>query len=125
MDDLYSLASEAFSDAACITLTGEWDIANSAAIVGEAANLVEADHTALVIDLRQVTYMDSTALSALLQIQKSAEEFGWHLAVVRPRDPLVWRLFEMTALDQRFLFFATRAAALVDAAVAGRQLWAT
>jgi anti-anti-sigma factor len=125
MDSPFSLASEAFSEgAACITLAGEWDAMNSVAIREEVARFVEKDRIALVIDLRQVTYMDSTALSALLQVQKSSEQFGWRLVLVRPEEPGVWRLFELTALDRRFVFFESKAAALAHVALAGKPVWA-
>ena len=85
--------------------------------------LVEQNRTAVAIDLQHVHYFDSSAMSALLQVQRQAETSGWHVVVVRPRDPRVWRLFELTGLANRFEFFDSRAGALTNIAMFGRGLF--
>jgi anti-anti-sigma factor len=115
----YSLDAEhVFAEAGCVTLAGEWDLNNATVIVDEVVRLIESNRTAIAIDLRRVSYLDSTALSALLEIQKEAERSLWHVVFIRPEDARVWRLFELTALTTRFAFFDTRAAAMVDVALA-------
>ena len=79
-----------------------------------------AGRTRLVIDLAAVEHLDSSMLGSMLGLQKMAEANGWHLGFVRPRAERVWRLFELTALAQRFQFFDARAEALMDAPPADR-----
>jgi anti-sigma B factor antagonist len=64
-----------------------------------------------VLDLSDVTFIDSTALGTILKAATQLDDGGTLLAVVVPDGP-VRRLFEMTNLTQRFRLFGTRAAAL-------------
>jgi anti-sigma B factor antagonist len=65
----------------------------------------------MVLDLSDVTFIDSTALGTILKAATQLDDGGTLLAVVVPDGP-VRRLFEMTNLTQRFRLFGTRAAAL-------------
>jgi anti-sigma B factor antagonist len=72
----------------------------------------------LVLDLSDVTFIDSTVLGTILKAAAQLEETRTSLAVVVPEGP-VRRLLEMTNLTQRFRLFATRAEALeADSATA-------
>jgi anti-anti-sigma factor len=99
-----------------LTLRGEWDTSNASAIIDAVTDAIEAGCSHVALDLRDVTYLDSTGLAALLKIQKQAEYSTWDVTFVKPADRHVWRLFEMTALTARFAFAETRAAALIAAA---------
>ncbi len=65
----------------------------------------------LVLDLSEVTFIDSTALGTILKAAAQLDEGGTLLAVVAPDGP-VRRLLEMTNLTQRFRLFSDRGAAL-------------
>ncbi len=65
----------------------------------------------LVLDLSDVSFIDSTALGTILQAAAQLDEAGTSLAVVAPDGP-VRRLLEMTNLTQRVRLFGTREAAL-------------
>jgi anti-sigma B factor antagonist len=65
----------------------------------------------LVLDLSEVSFIDSTALGTILKAAAQLDEAGTNLAVVAPEGP-VRRLLEMTNLTQRFRLFTTRGAAL-------------
>ena len=55
----------------------------------------------LVLDLTEVSFIDSTALGTILKAAAQLDEAGTSLAVVAPEGP-VRRLLEMTNLTQRF-----------------------
>jgi len=65
----------------------------------------------ILLDLDNVTFIDSTALGTILKAAAQLDEAGTLLAVVAPEGP-VRKLLEMTNLTQRFRLFTTRAAAL-------------
>ncbi len=65
----------------------------------------------LVLDLSEVSFIDSTALGTILKAAAQLDEGGTLLAVVAPDGP-VRRLLEMTNLTQRFRLFSDRGAAL-------------
>jgi anti-sigma B factor antagonist len=59
-----------------------------------------AETRRVVLDLRQVTFMDSSGLRLLVEAQQLADQSGFALAVVRGPASLE-RLFEVTGLDAR------------------------
>jgi anti-anti-sigma factor len=83
-----------------LALRGELDIA-SASILEEALVRVEQDAPpVLVIDLRQLEFMDSTGLRTVVSADQRARDAGRRLTVVRGPEP-VDRIFAVTRLDER------------------------
>jgi anti-sigma B factor antagonist len=83
-----------------IALSGELDIANAERLETELAS-VEADAPAmLVLDLRQVEFMDSTGLRTVLAASERARTGGRRMVVVRG-SAAVDRLFDITQVDQQ------------------------
>jgi hypothetical protein len=48
---------------------------------------------------REVSFLDSKGLMALLAVQKQAERSASDVAVVKPTDTRIWKPFELTALN--------------------------
>jgi anti-anti-sigma factor len=83
-----------------MSLTGELDIVNAPSL-DEKLAAVQADvATTVVLDLRGVTFIDSTGLRALIAADERAKEGGGRLVIVRGAAA-VDRAFEVTQLDQR------------------------
>jgi anti-sigma B factor antagonist len=77
-------------------------------------HLVEATDTgagALLLDLSEVEFIDSTGLGVLLNALRRARRRGQGMAIVC-FNPTVLRLFEVTRLDDTFDILPTRAKAL-------------
>jgi anti-anti-sigma factor len=87
-------------DTAIVALEGEIDLAS----VPEAERLIAAAEAGspgrLVIDLREVTFMDSSGLRVLLTANRRAGEAGRGFALVRGGDT-VNRLLDVTGLSER------------------------
>lgn len=78
-----------------ITLSGELDMA-TAPKLGEQLKRSEADGvTAIILDLRDVTFMDSTGLVACLEARDRATANG-HRFMVIEAGPAPKRVFEIT-----------------------------
>lgn len=71
---------------------------------------VDAGHRALVIDLSEVEFIDSTGLSVLLSVLRRVTQANGRLALVCA-NPTVLRLFHVTSLDRTFDIFDGREAA--------------
>lgn len=83
-----------------LTLRGELDI-SSAPALEEALGKVEAKQPAvLVVDLRGLTFMDSTGLRTLVSADQRARDGGRSLRIVRGPEA-VDRIFNVTRLDER------------------------
>ena len=84
-----------------VRIVGEVDMANSPAVKNTLAELVEGGHLAVVVDLTEVTFMDSSGLHVLVETQRRLSEFGGKVVLRRPR-PAVGRLLEVTGITAIF-----------------------
>jgi len=92
-----------------LALEGELDIA-SAAPVEQELDRIERDAPAtIVLDLRALSFMDSTGLRIIVSADGRAREQGRRLVVVQGPDA-VQRIFRMTRLDERLDIVADPAA---------------
>ena len=82
---------------------GEIDLATVDSIRRKIDECVAAGCERLVLDLRGVTFMDSTGLHLVLETHAAAREEGWELLVVEGPDS-VQRVFEVTGLRDRLPF---------------------
>ncbi len=77
-----------------VALGGEFDLA-SAQLVDEELGRAQQSYSSVILDLRKVTFMDSTGLHAVLSAESRIREAGGALRVV-PGGPQVQRLLELT-----------------------------
>jgi anti-anti-sigma factor len=83
-----------------VDVRGELDLASTATLRDELSAQVTAMRPPLVmVDLGLVTFMDSTALSALISVQRSARSVGASLRVVNP-SPFVAQLINTAGLGE-------------------------
>lgn len=68
---------------------------------------------ALVVDLSEVTSINSSNLSQLLKLRKTATDHKVDLRVTSPSNA-VWSVFLMTGLDKVFPFASDTASALAE-----------
>jgi anti-sigma B factor antagonist len=84
--------------ATIIAVSGELDLASSPALQEELDRA--ADSEMLIIDLRELDFMDSTGLSVLVRAHQRAEEQGRRLAMVKGPQQ-VQRLLSLTGVADR------------------------
>lgn len=95
MRPAFSFSVTDVGDAHIVSLRGELDLATS---VGLADWLVKVSGSTVVIDLDQLTFMDSSGLGAIVLARNRLIEKGDLLVLTRPRAN-VRRLFEITGLS--------------------------
>jgi anti-anti-sigma factor len=80
-----------------IAPSGELDIASAPEFESAIADATAEPGAELVLDLRELTFMDSTGLRALAQTNARADEAGFALSIVRgPRQ--IERVLEISGL---------------------------
>jgi anti-sigma B factor antagonist len=107
----YQIDHDPIENGHLIVASGELDMSATPRLSTVLAMACASPGGRLVLDLSEVSFIDSTALGTILKAAAQLEESGTTLAVVAPDGP-VRRLLEMTNLTQRFRMFATRAEAL-------------
>jgi anti-sigma B factor antagonist len=83
-----------------IAVSGELDLASSPALQEELDRVSASDSDMVIIDLRELDFMDSTGLSVLVRAHQRAEEQGRRLAMVKGPQQ-VQRLLTLTGVADR------------------------
>ncbi len=95
-DDDLSIVLGDFENARVVTLRGEWDVANREQL-RETLHAVGAERDVLV-DLREASFFDSTALGELIALYKRLNGKGHRLEALVGGSNMR-RLLELTSLD--------------------------
>lgn len=82
--------------AVVVALSGELDLASVDVLEREVRRLRLAGSNHVVVDLRDVEFMDSTGLRLLISLRNTAKREG-HGMVVVPGSHQVQRIFDLTA----------------------------
>jgi anti-sigma B factor antagonist len=93
-----------------VTVAGDVDYGHADEFRSYLNDLAGAD-VPVVVDLTDVTFMDSTALGVLVRVHKRFAQRGNTLVLVCPDNALL-RLFHITALDGYFTIAPTLGEAL-------------
>ena len=89
-----------------ISVSGELDLASSPALDEELERVAEYGAEVVVVDLRELEFMDSTGLSVLVRAHQRAEEQGRHLGLVNGSQQ-VKRLLTLTGVAERLVLADT------------------
>jgi anti-anti-sigma factor len=89
-----------------ISVSGELDLASSAALEEELTRATASEVDLIVLDLRELEFMDSTGLSTLVKAHQHAEEAGKQFGLVRGPQQ-VQRLLSLTGVEERLRFADT------------------
>lgn len=92
---------EQHGDALVLTPAGEIDLSSASALQATLAEQVTSAGGTVIVDLTEVTFMDSTALSVLVRIRRLVRGEGRAFIVVCPSGP-VHRLLSITGLVDVF-----------------------
>lgn len=93
-----------------VVLAGEVALALAPALRESLATLISEGRTRIVLDLDQVTFMDSAGLGVMVYGMRRAEARGGRLRLAGPGCQ-VRRLLELTGLDTAIEVFPDAAAA--------------
>ena len=99
----FAVDVERRGDGAIVTAHGELDVA-TAGTLRTALDAIE-DAARLVLDLRGLSFIDSTGLHLVVALHKRAQRDGFELALIAPAAP-VDRAFRICALDKTLPFEA-------------------
>jgi anti-sigma B factor antagonist len=88
------------AQATVIAVSGELDLASSPALQEELDRVYGSESDLLIIDLRDLDFMDSTGLSVLVRAHQRAEQEGRRLAMVKGPQQ-VQRLLSLTGVADR------------------------
>jgi anti-sigma B factor antagonist len=92
----FHIRTDVVGDSLVIAVSGEVDVV-SAKELGTAMERV-FEQRAVIVDLREVTFLDSSGLGTIVRGQRILGERGISLQIVAPPAGIVRRVFEITRL---------------------------
>lgn len=96
----FELSVETADERVTFTPRGELDLATAPELEDKVLGAVREGAHAVVLDLRELTFMDSTGVRTIVAAHHVAEQTGHVLRVVRPsRDSAVSRVIEISGID--------------------------
>ena len=96
-----------------LPLEGEIDLHVSPTVTAALNDVIDKKPERLVVDLSDVSYIDSAGLAALIQAMQKVEGYGGEFVLAGLQET-VRSIFEISRLDQVFQIFPD-----ADAALAG------
>jgi anti-sigma B factor antagonist len=116
-------------ETAIVVTEGELDLYTSPPFKTALVGAIEGGATRVVVDLTAVTFIDSSALGALIGGARRSALTGTELMIVCPAGPVA-RVIDLTGLHRAFTIYPTRDEALgatagASADAAGETIGAT
>ena len=96
-----------------IALAGDFDLHSGPEFERRVLEALGRSATDLLIDLSEVSFIDSTTIGILMRTRKRLAPLGGRVLVVTS-DRNILRLFEITALDRMFEIYPRRTDALEE-----------
>ena len=96
-----------------ISLAGDFDLHSGPEFERRVLEALGRSATDLLIDLSEVSFIDSTTIGILMRTRKRLAPLGGRVLVVTS-DRNILRLFEITALDRMFEIYSSRTDALEE-----------
>ncbi|AHH98027.1 anti-sigma factor antagonist [Kutzneria viridogrisea] len=100
---LVSVRTQHLDNAVVVSASGELDMATTSAFADALDRVVLDGMHAMVVDLSEVVFFGSAALSVLIRLHRAATDRGLQLRVVC--GPLVAKPLQLTGVDQLLNLF--------------------
>ncbi len=89
-----------------LAVSGELDLASAPMLAEQLERADELDAGVVIIDLRELDFMDSTGLHLLLKAHKRAQELGRRFVLVKGNKQIE-RLLSLTGVDEKLVIVDT------------------
>jgi anti-sigma B factor antagonist len=96
-----------------LAVEGSIDIASSPKLRGELRVALEAKRPRIVVDMKEVKFVDSSGLATLIEALKKSKDYGGHLTLCC-LNSTVLGVFQLANLDSIFHIVESRDEALTD-----------
>jgi anti-sigma B factor antagonist len=94
----FEMATEQQAHTTFVRLRGEFDLAGRERFRKVAESLGRSGLRRVVLDLRGLTFIDSSGLRWIIDLWKRSQDDGFDLTIVRG-SPSIARVFELAGLD--------------------------
>jgi anti-anti-sigma factor len=97
MPDLADVQVEVVEESTVVRIRGEVDLSNAWGVGGAMGEAISNQAHTVVVDLTEVTYLDSAGIRVLFDLARGLAEHDQHLIVVLPVGATTRRALEVSA----------------------------
>jgi anti-sigma B factor antagonist len=87
-----------------LAVDGELDLSSIPLLAQHIDSQLESEQGALTLDLSGLSFMDSSGLRLLIELNERAERDGWSLSLVAPQNDAATLVLRMTGADRALPF---------------------
>jgi anti-sigma B factor antagonist len=116
----FSLTTTKGDGYSAVAVVGELDVYTAPALEEALGELIDGGATVLVVDLAEVSFLDSTGLGLIIKVLKWTREQGGTLTVVADSEKVL-KVFRITGLDSVITIVPTLAQAVAGQPAAGSE----
>jgi anti-sigma B factor antagonist len=87
-----------------LAVDGELDLSSVPLLAQHIDSQIESDQEALTLDLSGITFMDSSGLRLLIELDERAKRDGWSLSLIAPEHHAATLVLRMTGADRALPF---------------------
>ena len=106
MDETFAISERTGNGCSIVSVVGELDVATAPDLRARLDSAIDRGPAVVVADLLGVTFLDSTALGALIGVLKRCQAAGGELRIVAA-EPRILKIFEITGLTDLFSLYPT------------------
>ena len=106
MQNDFQVEVRELEDATVLAVSGELDLVSSPELEEALARVDGSEPALVILDLREVEFMDSAGLSVLVKAHQRAQSAGRRFGLVNG-TPQVRRLLSLTGMDERMTVVQT------------------
>jgi anti-sigma B factor antagonist len=118
---LADVRSERKDKTVVAVLTGEVDMSNAASVRQQIAEAVTPDDDALLVDLSELSFIDSAGLHALIELGTVLDERRQQLFLCVPHGSAIERAIEIIGLPRAISVHSDRDAAMEAARTSAKE----
>lgn len=99
----FKIRQRATGSSVTLEVTGELDL-STGPVLTESIERLRREVTSLTLDLSDLTFMDSTGLRLLIELDQRAKGEGWKLVLIRPERATAAAVLKATGADSALPF---------------------
>lgn len=100
----FEIRDESKGSTLIVAIAGELDLGTVPQLAQHLENRRGDGHTTVILDLSDLTFMDSSGLRLLIELNGQSERAAWQLKLIRSRHESANTVFRVTGADAALPF---------------------
>jgi len=100
----FEITEEIRKESLILSVAGELDLSTGPLLVQRVEDKLGEEHTTLTLDLSDLTFMDSSGLRLLIDLNQRSATAEWNLKLIHPQHESALTVLQLTGADKALPF---------------------